>query len=108
MSKSSGSGIPSNEEVIDELTKDLKSSAIRDDTCDDDGTSHQSESEPETDAHDNEEIEIREKDYIDDNLLKERDDKLSEEEKRVSVTIYNLPNLYLLVPINNVIIILPL
>lgn len=83
MSSSSKSGIPTNEEVIEELTKDLKSSAIKADSFD--NTPPHSESEPETDV--NEETEVKDEDYIDDILLKERDDKLSEEEKRVSVTV---------------------
>lgn len=92
MSSSSNSGIPTNEEVIEELTKDLKSSAIKNDSFDN-NTSPHSESEPETDEHVNEETEIKDEDYIDDSLLKERDDKLSEEEKRVSVS--NIENYFL-------------
>lgn len=87
MSSSSKNGIPTNEEVIEELTKDLKDSAIKVDPSTED-TSHHSESEPESDYLDDDEI--KDEDDIDDNLLKERDDKLSEEEKRVSVTIHNL------------------
>lgn len=85
MSSNNGkNGIPSNEEVIDELTKDLRSSTIKTDSCADDDTSHfsgASDSEAETPL--NEETEIRDEDYIDDKLLKERDEKLSEQEKRV-------------------------
>lgn len=84
MSSDSGkSGIPSNEEVIDELTKDLRSSAIKTDSCDDDDKSHVSGSDSEAETPSNEETEIRDEDYIDDKLLKERDEKLSEEEKQV-------------------------
>lgn len=89
--------IPTNEEVVDELTKDLKSSAIRSDdrepsvagSCDGDGDDREqprrlSESDPET-AQDDEPAEIRDADYVDDLLLKERDENATEEEKRVSV-----------------------
>lgn len=86
MSSDSGkSGIPSNEEVIDELTKDLKNSAIKTDSCGDDNISHLSGSDLEAEIPLNEETEIRDEDYIDDKLLKERDEKLSEEEKRVGI-----------------------
>lgn len=84
-SSDSKSGIPSNEEVVDELTKNLKSSAIKTDSCGD-SASHVSESDSESDTHVNEEIEtqeIQDEDYIDDKLLNERDEKLSEDEKRV-------------------------
>lgn len=74
------SGIPSNEELVDELTKDLRSSAIKADT------SHLSESDSESEPRMNEETpETREEDYIDDAQLKERDEHLSEEEKRVGI-----------------------
>lgn len=84
MSSDSKSGIPSNEEVIEELTKDLKSSAIKSDSCGND-VSHDNESDSESDTPANEETEVKEEDYIDDKLLKERDENLSEEEKRVSL-----------------------
>lgn len=84
MSSDGKSGIPSNEEVIEELTKDLKSSAIKSDSCGDD-VSRDNESDSESDTPADEETEIKEEDYIDDKLLKERDEKLSEEEKRVTI-----------------------
>lgn len=87
MSADSKSGIPSNEEIIEELTKDLESSAIKTDFSGDDG-SHHSESDSEFDTNVNEENEVRDEDYIDDTLLKERDDKLSEDKKRVSIRFY--------------------
>lgn len=87
MSSDSKSGIPSNDEVIEKLTKDLRDSAIKTDSCDD-NASHisESDSETETETQVNEETEIKDEDYIDDALLKERDEKLPEEEKRVSIT----------------------
>lgn len=94
MSSDSKSGIPSNEELIEELTKNLESSAIKTDFPSDDVVSHHSESDSEFDTNVNEENEIRDEDYIDDTLLKERDDKLPEEKKRVSLRIYNLYLLY--------------
>jgi len=87
MSSDSKSGIPSNEELIEELTKNLESSAIKTDFPVDD-VSHHSESDSEFDTNINEENEIRDEDYIYDKLLKERDDKLPEEKKRVSIRIY--------------------
>jgi hypothetical protein len=86
MSSENGkSGIPSNEEVINELTKDLKNSAIKTDSCGDNDVSHVSELDSEAEIPLNEENEIRDEDYINDKLLKERDEKLSEEEKRVGL-----------------------
>lgn len=87
MSSDSKSGVPSNEEVIDELTKDLRDSAIKTDSYDD-SASHISESDSETDAQVNKDTEIKDEDYIDDTLLKERDEQLPEEEKRVSINHY--------------------
>jgi len=87
MSSDSKKGIPSNEELIEELTKNLESSAIKTDFSGGD-ESHHSESDSEVDTNINEENEIRDEDYIDDALLKERDDKLPEEKKRVSISIY--------------------
>lgn len=84
MSSDSKNGIPSNEEVIEELTKDLKDSAIKTDSCYD-NPSHVSESDSETETQVNDEIEIKDEDYIDDVLLKERDEKLPGKEKRVSI-----------------------
>lgn len=84
MSSDRTNEIPSNDEVIDELTKNMKASAIKTDSFDDDTTRRISESDKESDTPANEETEIRDVDYIEDNLLKERDEKLSEEEKRVS------------------------
>lgn len=82
---SSQSGIPSNEDVVEELTKDLRSSAIRTDSCSDDASYH-GESDLESDtANADQATEIRAEDYIDDEQLKERDEKLTEEEKRVGV-----------------------
>lgn len=88
MSSDSKSGIPSNEEIIEELTKDLEDSAIKTDFSGDDA-SHHNESDSECDTNVNEENEIRDEDYIDDKLLKERDDQLPEEKKRVSIRILN-------------------
>jgi len=90
MSADSKSGIPSNEEIIEELTKDLESSVSKTDFSGDDG-SHHSESDSEFDTkvnEENEENEVRDEDYIDDTLLKERDDKLPEEKKRVGKSFY--------------------
>jgi len=87
MSSDSKNGIPSNEELIEELTKNLESSAIKTDFSRGD-ESHHSESDSEVDTNVNEENEIRDEDYINDTLLKERDDKLPEEKKRVSISIY--------------------
>jgi len=87
MSSDSKSGIPSNEEIIEELTKDLESSAIKTDISGDD-VSHHSESDSEFDNNVNEENEIKDEDYIDDTLLQARDDKLPEDKKRVSISIY--------------------
>lgn len=87
MSSDSKKGIPSNEELIEELTKNLESSAIKTDFSDGD-VSHHSESDTGVETNVNEENEIRDEDYIDDILLKERDDKLPEEKKRVSIRIY--------------------
>lgn len=87
MSSDSKKGIPSNEELIEELTKNLESSAIKTDFSDGD-VSHHSESDTEVETNVNEENEIRDEDYIDDTLLKERDDKLPEEKKLVSIRIY--------------------
>lgn len=84
MSSNGKSDIPSNEEIVEELTKDLRNLSAKTDSCDDD-VSHCSESESENEPQENEETEIRDADYIDDKLLKERDDKLSDEEKRVSI-----------------------
>lgn len=88
MSSADGkSGIPSNEELVNELTKDLKNSAIKPSPCSDDSFRvSESDSEPET--RENEEIaQTRDEDYIDDDLLKERDEHLSEEEKRVGINV---------------------
>lgn len=86
MSSDSKSGIPSNDEVIEELTKDLKDSAIKNDSCDDNACHISgSDSETETETQVNEETEKKDEDYIDNALLKERDEKLSEEEKLVSI-----------------------
>lgn len=84
MSSNGKSDIPSNEEIVEELTKDLKNISTKTDSRNDD-TSHCSESESENEPQENEETEIKDADYIDDKLLKERDDKLSDEEKRVSM-----------------------
>ncbi|XP_025201205.1 tetratricopeptide repeat protein 1 [Melanaphis sacchari] len=81
MSSNNKSGIPSNEEIIEELTKDLESSAIKTDISGDDA-SHHSESDSEFDTNVNEENEVKDEDYIDDTLLQARDDKLPEEKKR--------------------------
>jgi len=81
MSSAGKSEIPSNEEVVDELTKDLQSSAIEPE-----GSAGESEPETETREREEEERETRDADYVDDEWLKERDDKLSDEEKRVSLT----------------------
>lgn len=78
-------GIPSNEEIIEELTKDLKSSAIKNDSCDDDNVSRRiGESDSDDDTRIDEAAETKDEDYIDDNLLKERDEQLSDEKKRVN------------------------
>lgn len=84
MSSDRKNEIPSNDEVIEELTKNLKDSAIKTDTFGNDSTHHISESDIESDNQVNEETEVRDADYIEDKLLKDRDDELSEEEKRVS------------------------
>jgi len=76
------SGIPSNEEVIEELTKDLKSSAIKSDSCNDDDVSRLSESGSDDDTRIDEAAETKDEDYIDDSVLKERDEQLSDEKKR--------------------------
>lgn len=80
MSSTGKSEVPSNQEVVDELTKDLKSSTIETE-----GSAGESEPENETGDRE-EEPEMRDADYIDDEWLKERDDKLSDEEIRVSLT----------------------
>lgn len=87
MSSDRRNEIPSNDEVIDELTKNMKASAIKTDSFSDDAPRRISASDTDSDTPSNEETreEIRDVDYIVDNLLKERDEKLSEEEKRVSV-----------------------
>lgn len=86
MSSNSGdkSGIPSNEKVIEELTKDLRSSAIGSDSCAD-NVSRLSESDSENDTCAGEETETKDEDYIDDKLLEERDEQLSEEAKQVGI-----------------------
>ncbi|VVC31541.1 Hypothetical protein CINCED_3A004394 [Cinara cedri] len=82
MSSDRKNEIPSNEEVIEELTKNLKDSAIKTDSFGNDETHSFSESDTEADSHSKDETEIRDVDYIEDDLLKERDENLSEEEKR--------------------------
>lgn len=85
MSSDGKNEIPSNEQVIEELTKDLKNSAVKTDgqRPDEDRTSRHSESDPESDSRLGKEDEIKDEDYIDDKLIEERDEKLSDEEKRV-------------------------
>jgi len=78
------SGIPSNEEVVDELTKDLRKSAIGSDSCADD-VSRLGESDSENDTRADEETETKEEDYIDERLLKERDEHLKEGAKQVGI-----------------------
>lgn len=86
MSSDSKSGIPSNEKIIEELTKDLESSAIKTDNSGDDA-SHHNDSDLESEANLNEENEVKDEDYIDETILKARDDNLPEETLRVSIRI---------------------
>jgi len=78
------SGIPSNEEVVEELTKDLRNSAIEDDSCADD-VSRLDESDSENDTCASEKTETKDEDYIDEKLLKERDEQLPEGAKQVGI-----------------------
>jgi len=86
MSSDSKSGIPSNEKIIEELTKDLESSAIKTENSVDDA-SHHDDSDLESEANVNEEDEVKDEDYIDETILKARDDNLPEETLRVSIRI---------------------
>lgn len=87
MSSDSKSGIPSNEKIIEELTKDLESSAIKTDNNSVDDASHHNDSDLESEANVNEEDEVKDEDYIDETVLKARDDNLPEETLRVSIRI---------------------
>ncbi|CAH1722817.1 tetratricopeptide repeat protein 1 [Aphis gossypii] len=82
MSSDSKSGIPSNEKIIEELTKDLESSAIKTDNNSVDDASHHNDSDLESEANVNEEDEVKDEDYIDETVLKARDDNLPEETLR--------------------------
>lgn len=82
MSSENKNHIPSNEEVIEELTKDLKESAIKLD----ENQISQDETESLDEFSSSEaNTEIRDFDFIDDELIKKRDETLNDDEKRVCI-----------------------
>jgi len=95
--------IPSNEEIVDELTKDLKRSAIKSDSDGDVSSTRLGQCDSGTDDDDDDGTdkvtETKDEDHIDDRLLKERDEQLTDDEKRVSIFRHRLCRTFLLFPV---------